>query len=393
MRLARKRLPDETAKDLADNNIRWANPSRHRHIEIGAAMTIGPLVSQASEPAGHRGPALSPVCPRKRILVQAAFRPLQTVTMSPMRHVILGAGGVGGLIAAVLAHAGENVTLSVRPGTDSLYPPELSLDSRFGQFAVPVSVTTKIQQPLEILWITVKATQLEAALENIDDRAKIDLVVPLLNGIDHVERLRKHFGDERVIPATIAGETERISPGRIVHRSSFIRFNVARQGQGRLRSPIDIFERFGFDCQVLDDERTLLWTKLVFLAPIALSTSAARGPLGEVMSQSARAAGLEQCLREVCAVATADGAKVNAETVLAGIKALPSGTRSSMEKDIAKGNRPELDAIAGPIIRSAEKYGIAVPKTAELMSLVAKNSALANSAGSAKPTTDTVQIR
>jgi 2-dehydropantoate 2-reductase len=302
-----------------------------------------------------------------------------------MRHGILGAGGVGGLIGAVLSHGGETVTLIVRPGTEPLYPPELSLDSPFGQFAVPVAIASKIQQPLEILWITVKATQLEPALENIDDHAKIDLVVPLLNGIDHVERLRRRFGDERVIPATIAGETERIAPGRIVHRSAFIRFNVARQEQGRLRSPIDIFQRFGFECKLLDDERILLWSKLVFLAPIALATSAARGPLGDVMREPARMAGLEQSLREACAVATADGAKVNAVTVLASIKALPGGTRSSMEKDIAKGNRPELDAIAGPIIRRGEKYRIAVPKTAELMNLVAKNSALATSGESTKP--------
>jgi 2-dehydropantoate 2-reductase len=305
-----------------------------------------------------------------------------------MRHGILGAGGVGGLIGAVLAHAGEDVTLLVRPGTDPVYPRELSLDSRFGQFAVPVSIMTKLQEPLAILWITVKATQLEAALENIDDHGKVDLVVPLLNGIDHVERLRQRFGDERVLPATIAVETERINSGRIVQRSSFIHFNVTGQGQGRLESPIAIFQRFGFECKVLDDERTLLWSKLVFLAPLALSTSVARGPVGEVMREPARMAGLEQCMREACAVATADGAKVNVETVLASIKALPLGTRSSMEKDIAKGNRPELDAIAGPIIRRGAKYGIAVPKTAELMSVVAKNSALAISGASAKPMTD-----
>jgi len=75
-----------------------------------------------------------------------------------MRHGILGAGGVGGLIGAVLAHAGENVRLMVRPGTESLYPRELSLDSRFGQFAPSVSVIAELEEPVEILWITVKAS-------------------------------------------------------------------------------------------------------------------------------------------------------------------------------------------------------------------------------------------
>ncbi|HTS59836.1 MAG TPA: 2-dehydropantoate 2-reductase [Terriglobales bacterium] len=290
-----------------------------------------------------------------------------------MKHGILGAGGVGGLIGAVLAQAGESVTLIVRPGTDTLYPRELSLESRFGTFAAPVSVTTRIVEPVEILWVTVKATQLETTLESIADDSTLDLVVPLLNGIDHMERLRKRFGDQRVLPATIAVETERVAPGRIVQSSPFIRFNVAQQGRDRLAGPLGIFQRFGFDCKVLDDEQTLLWSKLVFLAPVALSTSAVRGPIGEVMKDPARRAGLEQCVREACEVATADSAKVNRETVLATIHSLPGGIRSSMEKDIEKGNPPELDAIGGPILRRGEKYRIAVPKTAELMSQVAKS--------------------
>jgi len=279
------------------------------------------------------------------------------------------------LIGAVLAHAGEDVTLIVRPGTESLYPRELSLESRFGQFTPSVSVMTTLEKPVEILWITVKATQLDAALENMPDPTRVDLIVPLLNGIDHVALLRRRFGAERVLPATIAVETERIAPGRIVQRSPFIRFNVARQGQERLAHPIGIFQRFGFDSNVSDDEPTLLWSKLVFLAPLALSTSAVRGPVGEVMREPARMAGLEQCMREACAVATADGATVHPEKVLATIKALPATTRSSMEKDIAKGNPPELDAIGGPILRRGEKYRIAVPTTAELMSLVARSAA------------------
>jgi 2-dehydropantoate 2-reductase len=307
-----------------------------------------------------------------------------------MRHGILGAGGVGGLIGAVLAHAGDNVTLIVRPGTESLYPRELSLDSRFGQFAPSVSVITELKETVEILWVSVKATQLDDALANIPDPTRVDLVVPLLNGIDHVEQLRRRFGTERVLPATIAVETERIAPGRIVQRSPFIRFNVARQGQERLAHPISSFQRFGFDVNVLDDEPTLLWSKLVFLAPVALSTSAARGPIGEVMREPARMAGLEQCMREACAVATADGAKVHPEKVLATIQALPVTTRSSMEKDIANRNRPELDAIAGPILRRGEKYRIAVPKTAELMSLVARSAPPFPSPEKlpARPTTD-----
>jgi ketopantoate reductase len=84
-----------------------------------------------------------------------------------MRHGILGAGGVGGLVGAVLANAGEHVILIVRPGTEQSYPQELSLDSTFGTIKAPVFVTASVEQPLNVLWIAVKATQLEHALNGI----------------------------------------------------------------------------------------------------------------------------------------------------------------------------------------------------------------------------------
>jgi 2-dehydropantoate 2-reductase len=290
-----------------------------------------------------------------------------------MRHGILGAGGVGGLVGAVLASAGEDVILIVRPGTEQRYPHELSLDSTFGTIKAPVSVAASIEQPLDVLWITVKATQLEQALNSISHDLQVDSVVPLLNGIDHVEKLRQRFGSEKVVPATIAVESERIAPGRIVQRSPFVRLNVATRGKDLLATAMDAFQRFGFDCKFVEDERTLLWSKLVFLAPLALSTAAARCTVGEVIRDPARSAQLDACVRETCSVASAAGAKVDANVVLASIKALPPGMRSSMEKDVSNGNVPELDAIGGPIVRGGETYGIPVHATSELMRIVGKH--------------------
>src|SRR4051812_45532702 len=115
-----------------------------------------------------------------------------------MRHGILGAGGVGGLIAAVLSDAGEDVTLIVRPGTESRYPARISLESNLGKIDAPVSVSSRLDQPVDILWITVKATQLDEALAEAPS-GSARLVVPLLNGIDHIELLRDRFGADTVI--------------------------------------------------------------------------------------------------------------------------------------------------------------------------------------------------
>jgi 2-dehydropantoate 2-reductase len=286
-----------------------------------------------------------------------------------MRHAILGAGGVGGLIGACLARAGDSVTLVVRREALPNYPRQLRLESPFGKFAVDVNVTADVP-PVEVLWLTVKATQLEAALASFKNPDSVKAIVPLLNGIDHVALLRARYGSGRVIPGTIAGETERVSPGHIVHRSPFALLNVAAAGRELLGDTLDQLQKIGFTCRFIDDEPTLMWGKLVFLAPFALSTTAADKTVGEILSDPEwRSLGMA-CVREACAVGVAEGANVDPERVLSGVSGMPGNMRSSMQKDVEHHNPPELDAIAGPILRGARKHGIDVPATKTLVAAV-----------------------
>jgi 2-dehydropantoate 2-reductase len=286
-----------------------------------------------------------------------------------MRHVILGAGGVGGLIGACLAHTGDSVTLVVRRETLSEHPKQLSLESAFDNFTVDVDVAAEVP-PADVLWITVKATQFETALAAIKNPDAVRAIVPLLNGIDHIAVLRAQYGSDRVIPATIAVETERVSPGRIVHRSPFARLNVLSAGRALLAVTLDQLEQIGFACRFIDDEPTLMWGKLVFLAPFALSTTAANKTVGEILSDPHWRAQGEACVREACAVAVAEGAKVDPEAILSGVKSMPASMRSSMQKDVEQHKAPELDAIAGPILRGAQRHGIEVPATKKLVAAV-----------------------
>ena len=286
-----------------------------------------------------------------------------------MRHAILGAGGVGGMMGACLAHAGDSVTLVVRRETLAQYPKQLSLESPFGKFTVDVSVAAEVP-PVDVLWITVKAAQLEPALAALKNPDEVQGIVPLLNGIDHVALLRGKYGASRVIPATIAGEMERVSPGHIVHRTPFERLNVLSTGRPLLAGTLDQLSRIGFTCRFLDDEPMLMWGKLVFLAPFALSTTAADKTVGEILSDPEWRRLGEACVREACAVAVAEGAKVSPEMVLTGVSAMPGNMRSSMQKDVEKHNAPELDAIAGPILRGGRKHGIDVSATKKLVAMV-----------------------
>jgi 2-dehydropantoate 2-reductase len=289
--------------------------------------------------------------------------------MASLRHAILGVGGVGGLIGACLAKSGAPVTVVVRPESLAQYPEQLRLESPFGNFSAPISRVAQVP-PADVLWITVKATQLAAALALFTQSDSVRAIVPLLNGIDHLALLRAKYGHEKVIAATIAVETERVAPGHIVHRSPFARLNVSSAGRGLLGATLDEFQKIGFECRFIDDEPTLMWGKIVFLAPIALTTTAADRTTSAVIADPDWRRQLESCVREACAVALAERAKVDAESVIAGMMKMPANMRSSMQKDVERGNAPELDAIAGPILRGAVRHGIEVPTTKKLVAAV-----------------------
>lgn len=204
------------------------------------------------------------------------------------------------------------------------------------------------------------------ALQAIAIPETVRAIVPLLNGIDHLSLLRGRYGNDRVIAATIAGEMERVAPGHFAHRTPFLRLNISSVGRNLLGETLDGLTRIGLECRFIDDEPTLMWGKLVFLAPLALATTAADQTVGGVLSDPSWRQQWESCVREACNVATAEGANVDAAAVLHNVPKMPGGMRSSMQKDVEQGNAPELDAIAGPIIRKGEARGIDISATKQL---------------------------
>jgi len=293
-----------------------------------------------------------------------------------MRHAILGAGGVGGIIAVALAKSGESVTLILRPEALKNYPAEISLESPLGSFSVPVNRAAGVTEPYDVLWVTVKATQLEAALRSVTVASEqIGTVVPLLNGMDHVSLLRARFGQDRVVPGSIGVEAERAAPGKIIHRGNVLRIALSSLGEGRLSSTMEELKKFGFSGQFVPDEMKILWTKLSFLAPLALTTTAAAMTVGELNSDPVWRNRLETVAREVAAVGTASGTPLDSGSIIAFFGKIPPGMRSSMQKDVAAGNPPELDGIAGPVLRHAEEHGIPVPMTKELVAMIRVKSA------------------
>lgn len=288
-----------------------------------------------------------------------------------MKHAILGAGGVGGLVGAALAHEGDQVTLLLRPETAVRHPGHLRLEGPSGNIEAPVRRDTKLSEPVDVLWIAVKAHQLLAALRAVPpDGSGIATIVPLLNGIDHVALLRARFNQERVVPGTISVESERVALGRIIQRSPFARLALSATGERQLGGVAARLRRAGFSCEFQTDEKTMLWSKLAFLAPFALTSTASDKDKQGIFADAEWRGRLESAVGEVCTIAAADRAAVDREKILATLESLPATMRSSMQKDVSAGRMPELDAIGGPIIRAGRSYGLDVPTTRKLVARI-----------------------
>ena len=144
-----------------------------------------------------------------------------------MRHAILGAGGIGGLLGGALARAGNDVVLLLRPETLARHPRRIRVESAvLGDFEADVEIAAELDREVDVLWVSPKAPQLEAALGLAPpERVGAAVVVPMLNGIDHMERLRERY--EHVLAAAFRVESERIEPGVVRQPTPFARVDLA----------------------------------------------------------------------------------------------------------------------------------------------------------------------
>ncbi len=285
-----------------------------------------------------------------------------------MEHAILGAGAVGGLVGAAVASLGESVTVLVRSERLPGYPASLSVERPSGVITAPAKVAAALANPVDVLWIATKTYQLETALQAVQSLPSY--IVPLLNGVDHIDFLRARFGHDRVLPATIAVEAEKIAPGRFLQRSPFVNLNLSASGEQILRAIVARLRDLAFTCKFIQNEQTLLWSKLCFLGPLALATSASGMNKGEIYADVEWKRKLIFAMTEACAVAKASGAEVEPAQIQAIYDGLPSGIRSSMQKDLAAGRQLELDAIGGPIVRGRERYCVDVSTATALMNVI-----------------------
>jgi 2-dehydropantoate 2-reductase len=277
---------------------------------------------------------------------------------------VLGPGGVGGFLAAALARAGDDVVVVAREETArALGARGLTVHSAvLGDFTAWPAVTTSLRAEADVLFVATKAVGLEAALARV--AVAPGVVVPLLNGLDHLALLRDRFGADRVAAAVIRIESDRPAPGEIVQTSPSCRVDLAASTSAlgaAAQAVAGLLQDAGIPARVDSSEADVMWSKLARLCPLALTTSASDRPIGSVRSDPRWRSALEGAVAEAVRVATADGAHLDPADTLAELESAHGELTSSMQRDIAAGREPELDAIAGAVLRAGARHGQRCP--------------------------------
>jgi len=278
---------------------------------------------------------------------------------------ILGAGGIGGFLAAIFWKHGFPVTCIAKPeAVEALKENGIRLKSRrFGDFAARPHIVSKLDSEPDILFIATKANNLKAALGSLPVALMLKAItVPFLNGFEHIDFLRRGVGFR--VAVGMIGKIEAKKDGccAIVHANDGAP-EVEIASQDGVSRPIleylaAMFRSVGLKANVFDRENEVIWRKLARLNAIACLTAVTNKPLGFIRSDPVLRSILETCLREGIAVAQADGVNLDFAKIMAEIDKMPETLTTSLQRDIANGLDSEVEAIPGAVIRRGGEHSI-----------------------------------
>jgi 2-dehydropantoate 2-reductase len=288
-----------------------------------------------------------------------------------MRLLVVGAGSTGGYFGGRLAQAGRDVTFLVRPGrADQLKVAGLQIISPHGDVALtPKLVTTKtIAPPYDAIILAVKAYSLDTALKDITPAVgPMTMIVPVLNGMRHVDRIVAAFGQDALVGGLCSIAAALDDQGRIVQLSQFHNFVYGEMNgsrSARIEELDAVMQNAGFDARLSSNIEQDMWNKWMFLATLAGVTCLMRGTIGDI----ARAPGgidfVGRFFDEVVSIATAYGHAPGAsflEQTRELLTAQGSTLTSSMHRDLMKNSPIEADQILGDLLARGEQAHVHTP--------------------------------
>ena len=298
-----------------------------------------------------------------------------------MRVAVLGAGGVGGYLAARLAAAGAAAVHLVARGAhlEALRADGLTLRSVFGDAHVWVAATDDPAAigPVDVVLFTVKSTDTDAATAQLgpllDERTA---VVSFQNGVDNEDRIAAVVGRDHVVGGAAFIFSTIAAPGVIEHTGGPTRFVFGELDGDRTERTEHLLAAFRsaeVDAEIAADIRMAMWRKFVFICAQSGMTAASRLPLGAIRADAEAWRMYRDVISEVAAVADAEGIALPDDTVTEAIalaESLDDDSYSSLHYDLEHGKRMELEALNGHVVRLARRHGVDVPANAAIHALL-----------------------
>ena len=282
-----------------------------------------------------------------------------------MRILVVGAGATGGYFGGRLLEAGRDVTFLVRPQrAASLAKRGLAIRSPLGDFRIPAPPTVtddRLAAPFDLVILSCKAYDLDGAVASLAKAVGPQTaILPLLNGMRHLDVLAGRFGADRPLGGVCVISATRDADGDIVHLNdlhSLTFGELSGDRSARIEAIASTLSGAGFEARFSDKIRQEMWEKWIFIANAAGITCLMRAAIGDIVA--AGAANLATDLLDECAaVAAAEGFPPRSP-FLAGIRktltAPGSLMTASMLRDIKTGARVEAEAILGDLLRRAAR--------------------------------------
>ncbi len=285
-----------------------------------------------------------------------------------MKILILGAGGIGGYFGGRLAQAGADVTFLVRDNRKrQLEAQGLRIESGFGNATIPVTakLASEIKPEYDLIIFTCKAYDLPTAIEAIAPAmSETTNVLPLLNGVSHIDRLNKQFGKSRVWGGTAKIAVTLTPDGLIRHLNEWqaIAFGPQEGGDSaKVQALKQLLEKGGVQATVSPDIKRDLWLKLVHLATVATLTSLMRANVGEIVRTPDGKDLFRKVLDANIDLASREGV-VPDDVFVASYRDLFSQSNStyeaSLQRDIERGGKIESDHILGFVLDRFRAHGM-----------------------------------
>lgn len=293
-----------------------------------------------------------------------------------MRILVLGAGGVGGYFGGRLAASGADVTFLVRERRAAqLAARGLVIESPLGDAVVPSPQTVASgaasaagAAPFDVVLLTCKAYDLASAIESIAPFVgPQSAILPLLNGMAHLDALTARFGAQAVLGGLARIAATLTSDGVVKHLNDAQQLIYGELDGSKSRRIVrlaEIMARASFASRPSDDILLEMWEKWVLLATLAGMTCLMRGTVGDIVATTDGRALTEQLLDECAAVAAADGHPHRRKPLeqSRAILTTPGSTfTASMLRDIERGGPTEGSHVLGDLVARAAAKGVSAP--------------------------------